>query len=41
MNIKDYDFAGLIKDCKEIREKIQYKDVFECGYSERMSGLIL
>ena len=26
MNIKDYDFAGLIKDCKEIREKIQYKN---------------
>ena len=34
MNIKDYDFAGLIKDCKEIREKIQYKDVFECGYDK-------
>jgi hypothetical protein len=27
MNIKDYDFAGLIKDCKENREKIQYEKI--------------
>ena len=26
MNLKDYDFASLVKDCKEINEKIQYKD---------------
>ena len=34
MNLKDYDFASLVKDCKEINEKIQYKDVFECGYDK-------
>lgn len=34
MYLKEYDFASLVKDCKEIREKIQYKDVFECGYGK-------
>lgn len=32
MNEKDYDFAGLVKKCKEIREKVQYRDLFENGY---------
>ena len=32
MNEKDYDFAGLVKKCKEIREKVQYRDLFEKGY---------
>ena len=26
MNLKEYDFTSLVKECKEIREKIQYKD---------------
>jgi hypothetical protein len=32
MNLKECDFASLVKDCKEIKEKVQYKDVFERGY---------
>ena len=32
MNLKEYDFTSLVKECKEIREKIQYKDIFEFGY---------
>ena len=34
MNIKDNDFAGLVKECKVIREKVKYKNVFESGYDK-------
>lgn len=34
MNLKEYDFTSLIKECEEIREKIQYKDIFEFGYDK-------
>ena len=34
MNLKEYDFTSLVKKCKEIREKIQYKDIFKFGYDK-------
>ncbi|MBR6849501.1 MAG: hypothetical protein IKM88_04615 [Lachnospiraceae bacterium] len=34
MNIKEDSFAGLAKECKVIREKVKYKNVFENGYDK-------
>ncbi len=34
MNIKEDSFASLAKECRVIREKVKYKNVFENGYDK-------